>query len=205
MVDLLEYAFLGMAAAATIGPVTIETVRRGLKGGFAPAFLVNMGATAVDAAYLLLIFFGLSSFVSNPAFRMALGLFGAAVLIYFGANSIREYFAGGEILGRKPSGKSGNDFVAGMLINISNPMAIMAWLAFYGIVSAGMGGAGGYATLLNLFFVVAGTALWGVILSLMAHLGKGILTKKALGYVSLASGIILIGFGLYFGYSGLIA
>jgi len=204
MVSPIEYVFLGMASAATIGPVSIETVRRGLKGGFSSAFSVNIGATIIDAVYLLLIFFGLASFVTNPTFKIALGIFGAVVLVFFGVQSIREFFMKQSLFNKMSARESKGSFVAGMLINISNPMAIMAWLAFYGVVSSSVSGIDRDVLLFNLALVVVGTTLWGLILSYMTHLWKKVMTEKALRYVSLISGMILIGFGLYFGYTAIL-
>ena len=51
--------------------------------------------------------------------------------------------------------------------------------------------------------VLFGAVIWGVVLSTLTHFGKKVLTEKALRYVSLVSGLILISFGLFFGYAGL--
>jgi len=206
MLGAAECVLMGVALGMGCGPVSIEIIRRGLKGGFVPAFLTNVGAAIVDAAYLLIIFFGLSSFISNPAAKLALGLFGMVTLVYLGARSAREFFVEKNRNRQAIPGETKNPILTGMLINLSNPTAIVAWLAFYGVVSANLGtGASREILLFDIGMAVIGAGISGLILSMAAHFGKRFVTEKAMRYVSLAAGIILIGFGLYFGYGAIFA
>jgi len=206
MLGATECLLMGMAVGASYSPVFIEIIRKGLKGGFVPAFLVNAGATLVDAAYVLIIFFGLSQFVSNPAAKLALGLFGMAMLVYLGVQSAREFFMKGNLLQQAISGETENPFITGALINVFNPITIVAWLAFYGVVSSNLGtDASREILLLDIGLAVIGAGISGTALSIAAHAGKGLMTERAMRYVSLAAGIMLIGFGLYFGYSAIFA
>lgn len=69
MTDIIRNIILGISLAAPIGPVNIEVIRRGLNFGFFPAFLLSIGAASADTTYLLLIYFGLSSFIKVPIIK----------------------------------------------------------------------------------------------------------------------------------------
>ena len=62
MSQILQNIVLGISLAAPIGPANIAVIRRGLKYGFLPAFLVGLGVVFADMTYLLLIYFGLANF-----------------------------------------------------------------------------------------------------------------------------------------------
>ena len=50
---------IGFCTAALIGPVNFLAIRRGILGGFQPAFLVGAGAALVDASCAYLVFAGI--------------------------------------------------------------------------------------------------------------------------------------------------
>ena len=89
---LLQNILLGLSLAAPIGPVNVEIIKRGLNSGFKQAFLTGAGAMCADATYLILIFFGLTSFLNFDFMKIFLGIAGSIILIYLGAISAREFF-----------------------------------------------------------------------------------------------------------------
>lgn len=195
---IFQNILLGISVTATIGPVTIETIRRGLKENFVSAFALNLGAVLVDAFYLLVIFLGLSPWLNNNELRIALGVFGVLILLYLGAQSIREFFAKKNILGKNVRVSYKNSFLAGVAINASNPLALVCWLGFYGFIKA----TSAYEVdtpglLFNLSGVIIGGIVCGVALCLMARMGKRFVNERVMRYVSLAAGALLIVFAVY--------
>ncbi|MBI4768991.1 MAG: hypothetical protein HY784_00895 [Chloroflexi bacterium] len=53
LTKLLGGLLLGVSVAAPIGPVNVVAIRRGLAGGFGPAFRFGMEAATADLAYVL--------------------------------------------------------------------------------------------------------------------------------------------------------
>ena len=204
MLDFIGYIILGVVFAAQIGPVSINAIQKGLKGGFIAAFSAYMGATLVDALYLILVSFGMSQFIGNLTFRIVIGICGSTVMIFFGIQNIRKYYVKQIRHIRFAIDKSKNYFVNGILFNISNPMAIMDWLVFYGAIFSSLSiGINNFILSLNIGSIIFGLVIWGIFISFITYIGKNFLNENAMRYVSLVDGIILLGFGLYFGYNAI--
>lgn len=189
--------------AAPVGPVNVEVIKRGLKHGFLPAFLVSLGAAAADTTYLLLIYFGLSNFINIPVVKLGIWVLGAIVLLNLGYLSVKEYFDKIDL--QKPNTKvSRNSFIAGYLIAISNPMTIVWWLGVFGaIIGSSIQDVSKSVAFLGSMTIMLGVLLWFFSLSLLLHFGKRFINEETMKYVSAIAGIVLIGFGLYFGYNAL--
>ena len=150
--------------------------------------------------YLLLLFFGLAAFLDNLYFQVSLGVIGTLVLLYLGFKDVKT-FVKKKHIDLSLSKASKNSFMTGFLINFSNPLAIIYWLGFYGLVSTTPAyNSGTVNMLLNILTVLIGATVWGLILSGASHFGRKLVNDKVLGYVSLVAGLILIGFGLFLGY-----
>ena len=205
MLNIIQNIILGISLAAPVGPVNVEVIKRGLKNGFFPAFLLSLGAAAADTTYLLLIYFGLSNFINIPIVKTIIWFFGAIVLIYLGYLSAKEYFDKIDLQKSNPKA-SKNSFIAGYLITISNPMTIVWWLGVFGaIIGSSIQNAAKTIALLNSLTIIIGVILWFFSLSLLLHFGKRFINEKTMKYVSMIAGIILIGFGLYFGYNAILS
>ena len=86
--------------------------------------------------------------------------------------------------------------IEGILVNIANPTAIASWLAFYGVVSEEFN-----KSIFNFIGVVVGAILLGLLIVVITHFSKHIIGEKAMRYISLISGIILVGFAILFTYN----
>jgi len=178
MTDIIRNIILGISLAAPIGPVNIEVIRRGLNFGFFPAFLLSIGAASADTTYLLLIYFGLSSFIKVPIIKTLIWIFGGFVLIYLGYQSIKNFKVKVKLNKSVPKiGK--NSFITGYLITISNPMTIVWWIGVFGsILGTSIYNVSKTIALLNSLTIIIGVILWFFILSLVLHWGKSVFKEK---------------------------
>jgi threonine/homoserine/homoserine lactone efflux protein len=55
--------------------------------------------------------------------------------------------------------------------------------------------------IINSLTIIIGVGLWFFVLSLVLHWSKRVIKERWIKYVNLTSGIILMGFGLYFLYN----
>ena len=131
MGDLIRNILLGISLAAPIGPSGVAVIQNGLTRSFLRAFITGVGVTMADATYLLLVYFGLSSFISIPLIKILIWALGALVLLYLGAQSLREA-AQSVDLDRAMVPATRNPLLVGYLVNISNPIAIVWWLGVFG-------------------------------------------------------------------------
>lgn len=204
MLDVIQNIILGISLAAPVGPVNVEVIKRGLKHGFFPAFLLSLGAASADTTYLLLIYFGLSNFINIPMVKTSIWIFGAIVLLYLGYQSIKEYFEKLDLEKSKVKTRR-NSFAAGYMITISNPMTIVWWLGVFGaILSSTIQTVTKTTALLNSLTIIVGVVLWFFALSILLHWGKRFVNEKTMRCISIITGLILIGFGLYFGYNAVV-
>ncbi len=200
MGDLIRNILLGISLAAPIGPSGVAVIQNGLTRGFLRAFITGVGVTMADATYLLLVYFGLSSFISFPLIKILIWALGALVLLYLGAQSLREA-AQSVDLDRAMVPATRNPLLVGYLVNISNPIAIVWWLGVFGsLLGTAANGATKTSALLSSSTILIGILLWHSTMSLLTQWGKRILNEKTAKYIAGIAGLALVLFGLRFAY-----
>lgn len=136
MVGLFVSAFLlGLLFNAAPGAIFSESLRRGIKGGFSPAFAVQIGSLVGDFAWAVLGLLGAAALFALPYVELPLALAGAALLFWLAWQSLRD--AIGPIPEFDPSAvKPGSAFAVGAALSLSNPLNITYWAALGGTVTA---------------------------------------------------------------------
>ena len=190
---------LGLGAAAPIGPVNVEIARRSLRGGFRAGFLLGCGAVTVDVTYAILTSLGVRPLLAQPRVMAALGVAGAAVLVYLGAmcfvSAARQWRA---VVGTSSSEKpSERHYVTGLAMTSLNPMT----LAFWCVVVPGMVGQWSANPVRDLPWVCVGV-FSGAISWVVAFAGTmswvGRRGKRAtLLAADIVGGTMLLGFAAY--------
>lgn len=198
---LLQNILLGLSLAAPIGPVNLEIIKRGLNSGFKQAFFTGAGAMCADTTYLILIFFGLTSFLNFAFIKIFLGIAGSFILIYLGVMSAKEYFRKTDATEKEPHRFFKTSFVTGYVLAISSPMTIVWWTGVFGALLAAQTIT---HTNISAFFsclsILLGCFLWVFFLATALHWGKKIISESITRWISLFAGIFLIVFGIYFLY-----
>jgi L-lysine exporter family protein LysE/ArgO len=199
----LSYVFLGLSLAAPIGPVNAAQMDKGIKSGFLHSWLLGLGALSADILYMLGVYLGLVHFLETPFMQSFLWLFGFFVLMYTGIETIIG--AGKVQLDTRNQTESGvKSFFSGFLMSISNPLTILFWLGIYGSVLAKT--ATSYGTeelILYSAAIILGLVIWDVIMAGISSSARRLLTTRILTFVSVISGLSLIGFAIYFGVQAL--
>src|SRR3954449_4619271 len=196
----LGYILLGLSLAAPIGPINAAQIDRGIRNGFMHSWLIGVGAVVADGIYMLVVYIGVVQFLETAFMQTFLWFFGCFVLMYTG---IETFMNAGKInlqnaRGQEPLYKS---FLSGFLMSVSNPLTILFWLGIYGSVLAKT--VHTYDTSQLLLYsgaIFSGIILLDVTMALLSSTFRKYLTTTILTWISIASGLSLIGFGLYFGY-----
>lgn len=129
MLTLFFTAFaLGLVFNAAPGAVFAETVRQGVRGGFRPAFAVQVGSLVGDATWGALGLAGIGLALQMEALRWPVGLAGAAYLLWLSWDSWR---AARHEYALDPAPATGNRRAlrAGMLLSLTNPQNLAYWAA----------------------------------------------------------------------------
>ena len=196
---LLQNILLGLSLAAPIGPVNLEIIKRGLNSGFKQAFLTGFGAMCADTTYLILIFFGLTSFLNFAFMKIMFGVGGSLILIYLGVVSVKDFFRT-TIVENKRQNFIGA-FTTGYVLAISSPMTIVWWTGVFGALLASQTNIqSNISAFFSCLSILLGCFLWVFFLSTALHWGKKFINEKITRIVSLTAGIFLIVFGIYFLY-----
>jgi chemosensory pili system protein ChpE len=199
MMDIASGLILGMVYVGAPGPIGMETLRQGVKGGLRASLAVQAGSSIGLVLYALLALLGAGLLVQGTVWQVGIGVCGTAVLFYLGLTTIRE----GRSLVRQTSAgcadrlSARRAFGLGALLSLSNPLEILFWLSLGNRVlhDPGQGG----PAFLSAFFL--GCLLTSLLLVLFASFWHARLNAKTVLALSWTCGLVLIGFGLKLGLS----
>ena len=192
--DVASGLLLGIVYVATPGPIGVETLRQGMKGGFGASLAVQAGSVIGLAVYALLALLGAGLLLQHVVWQMAIGVCGTAVLLYLGLTTIRD---GGRLVVQpethRPDAVSPQRaFSAGTFLSLANPLEILFWLALANRVlhDPDLNG----PAFLTSFFVGCVLASLGTVG--LACVWRSRLTTRTARGISWACGLALIAFGV---------
>ena len=193
------YVMGGLAIAMPVGAITVEMTKQGLKNGFIHGWAVGLGGMTIDITLIILLSPGLASILALPIIQIPMWLIGAVFLLYLGYDAINNADKDITLGGEKITKSFASSFKNGLLVAVS-PGNIVFWVNVFGVVLAK-----NYASDESHFFIVALGILSGILLHDLGLLSIISITRKALNrkmikWLTIMSGILLIGFAGYFVY-----
>ena len=194
---VLTGAMIAISFSAPPGPVTMETIRRGLRGGFSPALNVQLGSIIGDFMWFMIALIGLGQLAQIAIIRGVLALSGVGLLLYLGFCGIRDAFRAAKLDQGGVFDTQKGAFRSGVAISIANPMAVGYWLSIGGtLVATGVAGQSSGQTATFVFGFVAGTFLWAFIMALAVRFGKRALHPSLFRVINFGCGAALMIFGI---------
>ncbi len=197
LITLTAGAIIAISFSAPPGPVAMETIRRGLRGGFRPALRVQLGSIIGDMMWCAIAMLGLAPLAQVPWLRLALGMAGVGLLICLGAMGIRDSFKASTFETHEIGETKGGAFRSGMAISMANPMAAGYWLSVGGALIAA--GAVGQSLAQTISFVggfLGGVFVWAFVMAFAVRWGKRLITPSFFRVVNFACGAALLVFGI---------
>src|SRR5436305_14324681 len=76
--------FSGFILSIPVGPINLTIMNEGARRGFYWAFMIGMGATAMEVIYCFMAFTGFASFFTRPYIKAAMELFTFVFMLYLG-------------------------------------------------------------------------------------------------------------------------
>jgi threonine/homoserine/homoserine lactone efflux protein len=195
---LARGSVLGFSVAAVVGPIALLCIRRTLSDGFTVGFVSGLGAATADASYAAIAGFGVSAFASLLVDqRVWLRVVGGVFLVYLALRTVRAAPAD-RSAPATPSGlRVVGAYASTLALTLSNPMTI---LSFAGIFAAlGLGSLEAPSTASALVLVVGvfgGSAAWWLVLASLTARLRSRVTPRWLRVVNVASGAVLLVFGV---------
>lgn len=188
-------AVIGLAIAAPVGPSGVLCIRRTLADGRLAGFVSGLGAATADLIFGTVAVLGLTALADALAgVSLWTRLLGGLFLCYLGLRTLRERPA------ERPAAVSGRGlagaYVSTLFLTLTNPATILSFAAvFAGLGVASL--ANGYGEgMLLVAGVFAGSALWWFTLSGLTGMLRARMTPRALRWVNIAAGLIILGFGV---------
>src|SRR5881296_2032552 len=74
----------GLLLSIPVGPVNLTIMNEGARRGFLWAFMIGMGATAMEVIYCFVAFTGFASFFSRGIIKAAMELFSFVFMLFLG-------------------------------------------------------------------------------------------------------------------------
>ena len=196
----ISYIVLGLSLSAPMGPINAAQLDKGIRFGFLHAWLVGVGGMVADAIFMLLIYFGIAQFIDIPIIKLFLWIFGFFILTYTGIESLLKSGDHEAYAGKNQSETKGKAFRTGFFMAISNPMSILFWLGIYGSILAKTSSSyESWQVLVYSMGIFLGITIWDVTMAGVATGARKLVSPGILRFISIVSGIVLMGFGIYFG------
>jgi threonine/homoserine/homoserine lactone efflux protein len=208
MARALGLGFLiGFLIAASPGPIFFLVLRRTLARGWHSGLISGLGVATGDAVYAALAAFGVAV-VSNFLIgqRRWIGLVGGGALILIGFRTLigrQTPHPDPPPQGRKDGSPVGA-YASMVALTLSNPPTILSFSAVF----AGLGvrvGSGWQPAIALVIGVMAGSALWWVVVAALASVVRDRVTPRMTRAIGLVSGIALAGFGIWISRQALLA
>ena len=191
----LKGVFLGLAIAASVGPIGVLCIRRTLAAGQTIGLLSGLGAATADGFYGFIAGFGLT-FISQFLNDQALWLqrLGGGFLCYLGLTTF----------GAQPTEAAATAKGKGLLsayastlaLTLTNPATILS----FAVIFAGFGIATTepdyLASSVLVLGVFLGSALWWLLLSFGVNLFRTKFNLQHLRWLNRVSGLIILTFGI---------
>ena len=192
----LAGAIIAISFSAPPGPVAMETIRRGLRGGFGPALRVQLGSIIGDLTWCIAALIGLAPLVQVDFIRTTLGVAGIGLLMYLGAMGIREALKQTAVQATAEAEDKKGAFRTGAAISMANPIAVGYWLSVGGaLVASGAVGTDAGQTASFVAGFLLGTLLWAFIMAIVVRWGKQLLKPAAFRAITFVCGAAMLVFG----------
>ena len=208
MMSLFISAFmLGLLFNAAPGAIFAASLRRGIAGGFMPAFQIQIGSLVGDFVWAVIGLSGAGFLFQVSVVEVPLSLAGAGLLGWLAYGSFQDARAPVPKIEPKlepklepelETDKTGQaDFMTGIGLSLSNPMNVSYWAGLAGTIAA-LGGGAPSSTAFFVFLAgfMASSVLWCFICAGFIALIQKMVNRVIWVILNLACGIGLGYFAL---------
>jgi threonine/homoserine/homoserine lactone efflux protein len=189
---------MGLTGAMGPGPLLTITIGESTKRGGIVGPLVVLGHGILELALLILIVFGVGSFLNNPRVFSLIAFFGGFVLVYMGysiVRSLKNYSLSESTAGAK---QGLHPVVTGIVVSLSNPYWFIWWITIgmgYVMFARDLGMVG-----ILSFFIghILSDLVWYSFVSYGVQFGGRYLNLKIIKSILFVCSLFLIVFGISF-------
>ena len=191
LVAIFKSILIGVSLSAIPGPVFFETIRTTLVKNFISGVLVSVGQFIANFIILIVILFGISTFLTYDISKILLYLIGGTVLLYLSWSAWSLNIK--HIQGVYRQTKGGNSIVTGFGISMTNPVLITLWISLFGSYLTQFNSKP--IAFINIFSIMTGFVIFNICLALVIAYTRQRIPPKYIIYISRALGIFLLFYG----------
>ena len=190
---LAAIAFVSLSGVMAPGPIFATTVAKGY-GDVRAGIKIATGHAVIEVPLIVAIFLGLDTVLRNDLVFFVIGLVGGIILLYMGYDLIRTRDT--QLKEADAAGKG--SFLSGIVMTAANPYFILWWATVGAALIAGAVEFG--LIMLPLFIIVhlACDYAWYSLVSVAVFKTKEAWSQKWHKWLFVASGAIMLFFGIYF-------
>ncbi|WP_428644401.1 LysE family translocator [Roseibium sp.] len=196
----LEYALIGyvigILTTAPVGPVNIMAIQHAVHSGFRQGVYVGLGAVLADSIFAACAIFGVSAvtnFIDNQFYLIE--MIGGVLLLGFGIKIWHTH----PHIHKDGNGKRRGfwgEATAAFFMAITNPGAIFAFIAIFGVLGDYRPAHGNHLGALTMVAGIAcGATSWWVVVSASVSHFKHRIDDHWLDRINHIAGVLLIAFG----------
>jgi threonine/homoserine/homoserine lactone efflux protein len=186
----------GLVLALMIGPVFFTIIQTSIERGFSNGVFVAIGVSISDAMYILIAYFGLTQFLSNPDVRLYMAYVGGAVLLAFGVYYlfVKSRKLGKVDYGSLPAKSWRRLAMKGFIINGLTPTVFFFWLGVVSVATTEFGYQTNTQALTYFAAIVATVFITDVIKAKLADKLRLVMTPWFIQLMNIVLGIVLVVF-----------
>jgi len=208
MINIFIVSFLvALTGALSPGPVLTFTIYRSLKSerGYLAGLFITLGHATLEFALIIALLLGASFFLQNFIVYTTIGIVGGILLVIFGIMVIKDIYDKpidinlAEIKEKDIKGFTGNSFLGGIIVSLSNPFWTL-WWAGIGLglmISLNISFQDPLGLLMFYLGHEMGDLIWFWPISIIVYLGGKSLNTKIYRWVLIICGAFMIFFGTY--------
>ncbi|MCG8492795.1 MAG: LysE family transporter [Sneathiellales bacterium] len=156
--SLFTIALAFIIAVATPGPATLAVATISMSSGRKPGLMFGLGLSAGLAFWGLVAATGLGAILQASTYALtALKILGGLYLLWLALNAARSASRKNSVLKEVTQAK--HNFRRGLLLNLSNPKAVVAWMAVLAL------GLGNEQSSLHIFIAAGTCILLGILIN----------------------------------------
>ena len=196
---------VGLAIAAPVGPIALLVIQRTISAGWTAGLATGLGAALADSYYGAIAALSLSlvqHFLVNH--RRGIALAGGIFLCLLGIRSLVTRQSTDPAKPRRSAVGLLGDFASTFILTLANPMTILAFIAIFAVMDTAAAGRSFSSAMELVLSVLAGSAIWWLCLSIGIGVLRHRLDAVARRWITRTSGAMIIGFGVYSLWLGLV-
>lgn len=203
MTFFLQGMAMGFAIAAPVGPIALLCIQRTFSYGLFSGLATGLGASFVDALYGLIAAVGLTTIMALlQAHKAGIQVVGGLLLVLLAVRILTKLPSSSSLTIEKLDHRHSvkellGDFFSTVILMITNPVAILLFLAIFSGLNIGDGAEESKRAV---FFLVAGvfagSMLWWCFLIGVISVFRERMSSKLLRWANIISGASIAGFGI---------